>query len=171
MSRGKKSYSESEDEEPPSKAARRSQGSARSKKGQTSEKSSPVIEDKKNISRRAPSDLSICEQLVANLMKHKSCWPFLNPVNKKEVPDYYDIIKHPLDFQIVKDRLQCLVYGSVEECLEDIKLVFNNCETYNREGSEILDCMRDIEEYFRRQMEKYLPQVLYYRKTLTNGHL
>jgi hypothetical protein len=27
----------------------------------------------------------ICEQLIANLMKHKSCWPFLNPVNKKEV--------------------------------------------------------------------------------------
>lgn len=51
--------------------------------------------------------------------------------NVLQVPDYYEIIKHPLDFQIVKDRLQCLVYGSVEECLEDVKLVFNNCETYN----------------------------------------
>ena len=166
----KKNYSDSEDELPPAKAARKSrQQSSRSKKGQRSS-SSPVVEEKKASSRRAPSDLSICEQLIANLMKHKSCWPFLNPVNKKEVPDYYEIIKHPLDFQIVKDRLQCLVYGSVEECLEDVKLVFNNCETYNSTGSEILECMMEVEEFLRGQMEKYLPQVLYYRKTLTNGH-
>ncbi|CAC5416852.1 unnamed protein product [Mytilus coruscus] len=171
-SKGKTDDSDTEEEQPPTKAARKSrqQSSSRSKKGQTSAKSSPVIEEKKATSRRAPSDLSICEQIVANLMKHKSCWPFLNPVNKKEVPDYYEIIKHPLDFQIVKDRLQCLVYGSVEECLEDVKVVFNNCETYNPEGSEILECMREVEEYFRGQVEKYLPQVLYYRKTLTNGH-
>ncbi|VDI06875.1 bromodomain adjacent to zinc finger domain protein 1B [Mytilus galloprovincialis] len=171
-SKGKTEDSDTEEDQPPSKAARKSrqQSSSRSKKGQTSAKSSPVIEEKKATSRRAPSDLSICEQLVANLMKHKSCWPFLNPVNKKEVPDYYEIIKHPLDFQIVKDRLQCLVYGSVEECLEDVKVVFNNCETYNPEGSEILECMREVEAYFRGQVEKYLPQVLYYRKTLSNGH-
>jgi hypothetical protein len=30
--------------------------------------------------------------------------------------------------------------------------------------------MMEVEEFFRGQMEKYLPQVLYYRKTLTNGH-
>ena len=37
-------------------------------------------------------------------------------------------------------------------------------------GSEILECMMEVEEFLRGQMEKYLPQVLYYRKTLTNGH-
>ena len=38
-----------------------------------------------------------------------------------------------------------------------------------QEGSEILDCMRDVEAHFRKQMEKYLPSVLYYRKSQTTS--
>ncbi|KAK3101036.1 hypothetical protein FSP39_000430 [Pinctada imbricata] len=120
-------------------------------------------------SRRAPSDLSVCEQIIANTMKHKKCWPFLNPVNKKEVPDYYEIIKHPLDFQIVKDRLQCLVYGSVDEVLDDVRLIFNNAETYNQEGSDILECLQEVEAYFSAEMMNHLPAFPYSR-SLVNGN-
>jgi histone acetyltransferase len=30
------------------------------------------------------------------MRKHKSAWPFLEPVNKDDVPDYYDIITDPI---------------------------------------------------------------------------
>lgn len=30
------------------------------------------------------------------MKKHKSSWPFLEPVNKDDVPDYYDIITDPI---------------------------------------------------------------------------
>ena len=59
-----------------------------------------------------------------------------------QVPDYYQIIKHPMDFQIIKDRLQCLVYGSPLEVMDDVKLVFNNAETYNQVNRK---CMNTIE--------------------------
>lgn len=149
----------------------RDRGRKRGTEESDEEEEEEVSTSRGGASRRAPSDLSICEQIVANTMKHKACWPFLNPVNKKEVPDYYQIIKHPMDFQIIKDRLQCLVYGSPMEVVEDVKLVFNNAETYNKEGSEILDCMRDVETYFSGQMKKHLPSFPYYRRTLTNGHV
>ncbi|XP_061178155.1 tyrosine-protein kinase BAZ1B-like isoform X1 [Saccostrea echinata] len=172
---------EEEEAQPPRKSQRRSQdtmarrgrpaaqarGRDRTRNRSTDEE---MTVSRSGSSRRAPSDLSICEQIVANTMKQKACWPFLNPVNKKEVPDYYQIIKHPLDFQIIKDRLQCLVYGSPLEVMEDVKLVFNNAETYNKEGSEILDYMREVETYFSEQMKKHLPTFPYYRQTLTNGH-
>ncbi|XP_055996600.1 tyrosine-protein kinase BAZ1B-like isoform X2 [Ostrea edulis] len=175
------SDTEEEEAPPPKKSQRRSQdGTARrgrpSKQMQSRDRGGKrsteeeVPASRAGSSRRAPSDLSICEQIVANTMKHKACWPFLNPVNKKEVPDYYQIIKHPLDFQIIKDRLQCLVYGSPQEVMEDVKLVFNNAETYNKEGSEILDYMQEVEAYFSDQMRKHLPTFPYYRQTLTNGH-
>lgn len=30
------------------------------------------------------------------MRKHKSSWPFLEPVNKEDVPDYYDIVTDPI---------------------------------------------------------------------------
>lgn len=40
------------------------------------------------------------------MKKHKSCWPFLDAVNKEEVPDYYDIIKDPIDIKSIDKKLQ-----------------------------------------------------------------
>ena len=34
------------------------------------------------------------------MKKHKSSWPFLEPVNKDDVPDYYDIITDPIGIYI-----------------------------------------------------------------------
>ena len=36
------------------------------------------------------------EKLITELIAHPRAWPFLKPVNEKEVPDYYQIIKHPM---------------------------------------------------------------------------
>lgn len=31
------------------------------------------------------------------LKNHKCSWPFKEPVKREEVPDYYDVIKNPID--------------------------------------------------------------------------
>lgn len=38
-----------------------------------------------------------CEKILELLKTHKSAWPFRDPVKREEVPDYYDIIKEPID--------------------------------------------------------------------------
>ncbi|XP_060064510.1 tyrosine-protein kinase BAZ1B-like [Ylistrum balloti] len=114
-------------------------------------------------SRRAPSELSICEQIIGDIMKMESSWPFLLPVSKKDVPDYHRIVKHPMDLQLVKDKLKCMVYGSVEEVIEDVKQIFINAELYNKIGSEVLDCKDDVEENFANLIKKNLPMCLYAR--------
>ena len=30
------------------------------------------------------------------MRKHKSAWPFQDPVNRDDVPDYYDVIANPI---------------------------------------------------------------------------
>ena len=39
-----------------------------------------------------------CQQIIDSMRKHKSSWPFLEAVNKDDVPDYYDIITDPIGF-------------------------------------------------------------------------
>jgi len=42
-----------------------------------------------------------------NAFKHSHSWPFQHPVNTVElnIPDYFDIIKHPMDLGTIKKRL------------------------------------------------------------------
>ncbi len=41
------------------------------------------------------------------MRRHKCSWPFVDPVNKDDAPDYYDIILEPIGKKlIVKNRYQ-----------------------------------------------------------------
>ena len=50
-------------------------------------------------------------------------------------PEYYEFIKNPVDLSTVKDQLS--KYETVEECLGDIRQIWENCRLFNAEGSEI----------------------------------
>lgn len=43
-----------------------------------------------------------CEKILDLLKSHKSAWPFKDPVKREEVPDYYDIIKNPIDLSKIQ---------------------------------------------------------------------
>ena len=44
-------------------------------------------------------------QLHAAIMDHPDAWPFLEAVDGREVTDYYEIIKDPVDLAMLKRRL------------------------------------------------------------------
>ncbi|KAH9510396.1 Tyrosine-protein kinase baz1b [Bulinus truncatus] len=114
-------------------------------------------------SRRGPSELSLCEDVLQKVMKHKSSWPFLEPVDKKLVPDYYVLIKKPMDFQTMMKKCARLSYASPQEFIEDAALVFENAETYNKPDSEVFHCMKEAEKVFKDTLRKLLPDWPYYR--------
>ncbi|XP_062058642.1 bromodomain-containing protein 1 isoform X2 [Lepus europaeus] len=56
---------------------------------------------------------------------------FAQPVSLKEVPDYLDHIKHPMDFATMRKRLEAQGYRSLPEFEEDFNLIVDNCLKYN----------------------------------------
>ena len=42
------------------------------------------------------AERSLMERVMSELQNHPQAWPFQQPVNKKEVPDYYDVIQDPM---------------------------------------------------------------------------
>jgi hypothetical protein len=52
------------------------------------------------------------KRMINTLMKHTSAWIFLEPVDPDRlgIPDYFDIIKQPMDFGTIKQKLQSNQY-------------------------------------------------------------
>jgi len=82
-------------------------------------------------------DMEPCRFILNEMENHESSWPFLVPVNMKQFPEYYKVIKHPMDFHTMKTKLRDYQYKSKEEFARDARLVFFNCKTYNEDESEV----------------------------------
>lgn len=53
-----------------------------------------------------PSALrAFAHSLLCELAAHEDAWPFLEPVDARDVPDYHQVVKDPMDFSTLKKRL------------------------------------------------------------------
>lgn len=57
--------------------------------------------------------------------------------SKLDYPDYYEIIKRPLDLDKIGMRLKNNVYETLEDLLSDLVLVFDNACKYNEPDSQL----------------------------------
>ncbi|KAJ6581136.1 hypothetical protein B0H19DRAFT_1113888 [Mycena capillaripes] len=60
---------------------------------------------------------------------------FKLPVNKKEVPDYFDIVKKPMSWSQIERNLENHQYWDIQSFKDDIQLVLDNAVLYNKEGT------------------------------------
>ncbi|KAL7301539.1 hypothetical protein TKK_0005971 [Trichogramma kaykai] len=77
------------------------------------------------------------QELLNDIKKHRQSWPFLEPVGKDEVPDYYDYISEPMDFGTIQKKFSNNQYTALKDFFHDCLLVFDNCHTYNSENSQV----------------------------------
>ena len=57
--------------------------------------------------------------------------------NIKEFPDYYEVIKKPVDLDRIGSKLRQNNYATLEECQSDLVLMFDNACKYNEPDSQI----------------------------------
>uniref|UniRef100_A0A8C1DID5 E3 ubiquitin-protein ligase TRIM33 n=1 Tax=Cyprinus carpio carpio TaxID=630221 RepID=A0A8C1DID5_CYPCA len=92
----------------------------------------PSKKDKSEMAM-SPEDQRRCERLLLHVFCHELSTEFQEPV-PPSVPNYYKIIKHPMDLTQVKRKLQRkhpLHYKSPKEFVCDVRLVFSNCAKFN----------------------------------------
>uniref|UniRef100_A0A8C2JYD1 Bromodomain adjacent to zinc finger domain 2B n=1 Tax=Cyprinus carpio TaxID=7962 RepID=A0A8C2JYD1_CYPCA len=109
------------------------------KKRKTEENPStnPAKQESPRTARDDSKDLAMCRILLAELERHQDAGPFLTPVNPKSVPGYRKIIKKPMDFSTIRDKLTNSQYLNLETFIIDVNLVFDNCEKFNEDNSVI----------------------------------
>ncbi|KAK4041549.1 histone acetyltransferase [Parachaetomium inaequale] len=90
--------------------------------------------------------------LLNDLQNHPSSWPFLTPVNKDEVMDYYDVIKEPMDLSTMETKLEADQYTTPEDFIRDAKLIFDNCRKYNNETTPYAKSANKLEKFMWQQI-------------------
>ncbi|XP_060265831.1 bromodomain adjacent to zinc finger domain protein 2B isoform X25 [Ovis aries] len=105
----------------------------------------------KKPKREDSKDLALCSMILTEMETHEDAWPFLLPVNLKLVPGYKKVIKKPMDFSTIREKLSSGQYPNLETFALDVRLVFDNCETFNEDDSDIGRAGHSMRKYFEKK--------------------
>ena len=126
------------------------------------------------------NELALAQDIIKDFKQHDLIAPFLTPVNRREVvmiesfsacliavqvPDYYQIIKSPMDLGtlqvqrvgsliisshdlIWQKNLDLGVYTTIEEFASDVKLIFSNGLYYNGIHTDVGDASKALLDHF-----------------------
>ncbi|KAK1271033.1 Transcription factor GTE10 [Acorus gramineus] len=91
-----------------------------------------------------------CDSLLRMLMAHEFGWAFNSPVDvvKLNIPDYFTIIKHPMDLGTIKRKISSGAYSSRSGFLADVRLTFTNAKTYNPPGNDFHIMADTLSKFF-----------------------
>ncbi|XP_053247763.1 bromodomain testis-specific protein isoform X2 [Podarcis raffonei] len=97
--------------------------------------------------------------LMRAMWRHNFSWPFHQPVDAAglNLPDYYSIIKNPMDLTTIQKRLEHTCYTCAAECIEDFKTMFANCYLYNKPGDDIIFMAQALEKVFLQKVAQMPP--------------
>uniref|UniRef100_A0A673XSB8 SWI/SNF related BAF chromatin remodeling complex subunit ATPase 2 n=1 Tax=Salmo trutta TaxID=8032 RepID=A0A673XSB8_SALTR len=62
---------------------------------------------------------------------------FVQLPSRKELPEYYELIRKPVDFKKIKERVRSHKFRSVSDLEKDVMLLCHNAQTFNLEGSQV----------------------------------
>jgi histone acetyltransferase len=65
---------------------------------------SPAMDASAGEPRRG-RHFNMCKVFLDRIANHEQAWPFLKPVGKREVPDYYKTITSPMDLSSTEVKL------------------------------------------------------------------
>ena len=87
------------------------------------------------------------------MQSNKFAQPFMHPVDPValHIPDYFDIIKNPMDFGTIYQRLISGKISTEAEYVRLMELVFDNALTYNKPQDDVAFMAQELQTYFDKE--------------------
>jgi histone acetyltransferase len=86
-----------------------------------------------------------CRNIINKIKEEKSSQPFLYPVNREQVVDYYEIIKDPMDLQTLENNLDLGNYKDKNSFKKDLLKIFENSKKYNKPSTFYYKSAKELE--------------------------
>ncbi|KAJ8269819.1 hypothetical protein COCON_G00124260 [Conger conger] len=121
---------------------------------------SKAVKEEPNSEGFPPMDKRKCERLLLRIYCNELSTDFQEPISSSVMPEYYEVIGTPMDLSMVKGKLesqQSAGYASVEEFVDDVRLIFSNCAQFNEAETEVAAAGKNLERYFEEQLKVAFP--------------
>jgi ATP-dependent helicase STH1/SNF2 len=113
----------------------------------------PVIRDRmKKAFMECYKAVLACEDETGR----KRCELFRELPDKRDYPDYYRIISHPIALSYLRKRSTSNYYKNVNTFRDDWRLMFGNARTYNQEGSWVYVDAEEMEKVFNATWDRVI---------------
>ena len=100
----------------------------------------------------SPSEMQeIFRPIWERLYNHSEAPPFQIPVDPiaLQIPDYFDVIKNPMDLSTIKEKLDTGKYTDPWQFVTDMWLMFDNAWLYNRRNSRVYRMCSKLADEFK----------------------
>uniref|UniRef100_A0A914C6K3 Histone acetyltransferase n=1 Tax=Acrobeloides nanus TaxID=290746 RepID=A0A914C6K3_9BILA len=97
------------------------------------------------------------KEILKKLKDDKNSWPFLKPVDPKEVPLYYVHIKFPIDFKTMEEKMKKGYYIHERLFIADMKRMFANCYLFNGKNSVFYEHAYKLNQVFLKLCNVHFP--------------
>uniref|UniRef100_A0A0E0INA9 Bromo domain-containing protein n=1 Tax=Oryza nivara TaxID=4536 RepID=A0A0E0INA9_ORYNI len=125
-----------------------------SAKGEKTRKATDGSEEPSDSGPTTPlPDKKLLVFVLDRLQKKDTYGVFSDPVDPEELPDYHDIIKHPMDFSTIRKKLNKGAYGNLEQFEDDVFLLTSNAMCYNSPDTIYYRQARAIQELAKKDFE------------------
>ena len=103
------------------------------------------------------SKTRVCRNVLGKLMDHPGGWLFHQPVDPVlfGIPDYFDVIRNPMDLGTVKKKLTNKSYVGTDEFAADVRLTFSNAMMYNPPGNQVHSVAEQLNIMFDSEWKLY----------------
>ncbi|XP_072935099.1 ATP-dependent helicase brm isoform X2 [Epargyreus clarus] len=140
----------------------------RRKKGRKRRRQEDSDEDEMPSSskKKSKTEINLLKKRLKNIMKKVIDYtdeggrvlsePFMKLPSRRELPDYYDVIKKPLDIKKIMNRIEDGKYNDISDLERDFFTLCANAQTYNEEASLIYEDsvrLRNVFIEFRRRYD------------------
>uniref|UniRef100_A0AC34FEU3 Uncharacterized protein n=1 Tax=Panagrolaimus sp. ES5 TaxID=591445 RepID=A0AC34FEU3_9BILA len=80
---------------------------------------------------------------------------FHNPV-PRTLKRYYELITNPICFKDIAKKISTLRYQNIQQFMDDMNLVFKNCCSFNRKGTNVELSCRVVYDLYSNAVKEYL---------------
>jgi len=85
------------------------------------------------------------EPTLLKMYREEESIHFRYPVDVNIAPDYFSIIKNPMDLSTINKKLRNLEYKDPWQYINDVWLMFENAWLYNRKSSKIYKLAKKVD--------------------------
>ncbi|KAJ1174143.1 hypothetical protein NDU88_005966 [Pleurodeles waltl] len=123
----------------------------------------PSGQSKRKIFKPEELRQALMPTLEALYRQDPESLPFRQPVDPQVlgIPDYFDIVKNPMDLSTIKRKLDTGQYQEPWQYVDDIWLMFNNAWLYNRKTSRVYKYCSKLAEVFEQEIDPVMQSLGY----------